>query len=349
MIRPGPDASDGDVAGAPAAAATRLSLKPLSIDGARAQLRGFLQRPEAGAAISLAILFAALALTTSEFLSVGNLSLVARGFSFVAIAAIGQALVIMTGGIDLSVGSVMGLAGVSAAWLSAHGYSPVIAILGALAAAAVVGLFNGILVAKFLVPAFMVTLASLSIARGLVIAITGGVPIQGFSSSVRFLGQGYWLGIPMPVWAMLVLAVAFTLLLNRTRFGWYVYAIGGNEDATRLSGIRVDRVKLGVYVLAGILAGFGGLLLTARLGVGDSTAGLGYELDVIAATVIGGTSLRGGIGNVVGVIYGAALLAVVRNGLVLTGVTEYWQQIVIGGVIALAVLIDRFRVGRSTA
>jgi ribose/xylose/arabinose/galactoside ABC-type transport system permease subunit len=139
-----------------------------------------------------------------------------------------------------------------------------------------------------------------------------------------------------------------TLILTRTRFGWYVYAVGGNEDATRLSGVRVDRIKVGVYLMAGLLGGFAGLLLTARLGVGDSTAGLGYELDVIAAAVIGGTSLRGGIGNVVGVIYGAALLAVVRNGLVLTGVTEYWQQIVIGGVIAAAVLIDRFRVGRST-
>jgi ribose transport system permease protein len=349
MTRPRPDGTPGDAAGVEAVPALRWTASLPSVSSLRALGRTFLQRPEAGAAMSLAILFLALAVTTNEFLAVGNLTLVARAFSFVAIAAVGQALVILTGGIDLSVGSVMGLAGVAAAWLASHGNPTVVVIGGAILAGVIVGLFNGMLVAKFAVPAFMVTLATLSIARGLVIAITGGVPISGLPPAVSFLGQGFWLGIPMPVWALAVLALVMTLVLTRTRFGWYVYAIGGNEDATRLSGIRVHRVKIGVYLLAGMLAAFAGLLLTARLGVGESTAGLGYELDVIAATVIGGTSLRGGIGNVVGVIYGAALLAVVRNGLVLVGVTEYWQQIAIGGVIAIAVLIDRFRIGRSTA
>lgn len=349
MTQSGRNENEADVTAPSATIAPRWRGQPPSLGDMRGTARGILERPEAGAAISLAILFVVLAVTTSNFLSVGNLTLVARSFSFVAIAAIGASLIIMTGGIDLSVGSVMGVAGVSGAWLSAQGHPGAVVILGALAAGAAIGLFNGLIIAKFAVPAFMVTLATLSIGRGLVIAITDGVPIQVLPGPVTFLGQGFWLGIPLPVWTMLVLAVLVTLLLTRTRFGWYVYATGGNEDATRLCGIRVDRVKIGVYLLAGLLAGVGGLLLTARLGVGDTTAGLGYELDVIAAAVIGGTSLRGGIGNVVGVIYGAALLAVVRNGLVLTGVTEYWQQIVIGGVIATAVLIDRFRVGRSTA
>lgn len=308
----------------------------------------FLRSPESGALISVVLLGLFLTLRTEQFLTVGNLTFVARGFSFIAIAAMGQAFVIITGGIDLSVGSVMGLAGVTAAFLSSNEYGTALSLLAVLGVGVAIGSVNGFLVAKVKLAPFIVTLGMLSVGRGMVYVVTGGWPVQGFTDSLLFLGQGMVLGVPMPVWIMLVLMVILIWVLGKTTFGWYVYAIGGNEEATRLSGVPVDRVKISVYILGSLLAAIGGFLLTARLGVGETTAGLGYELDVIAAAVIGGISLQGGKGSVFGVVFGAALMGVLRNGLVLLGVTSFWQQIVIGAVIVLAVLVDRLRV-RSEA
>ncbi len=307
----------------------------------------FLRNPEAGALFAVLGLGILLTLANENFLTTSNLALVARGFSFVAIAGIGEALVIMTAGIDLSVGSVMGLAGIVAALLSSQGYGTVVSILGAVVVGVVFGLFNGVLVARAKMAPFIVTLGTLGIGRGFVYVITGGWPLQGYSKSALFLGQGYMLGIPTPVWIMIILLIVWHWILRRTTFGWYIYSIGGNEEAARLSGVPVNRVKTLVYVMAGLMAAIGGFLLTARLGLGEATAGLGYELDVIAACVIGGVSLSGGEGNVLGVVLGAALMGLLRNGLALLGVSGYWQQIVIGGVIVLAVLIDRIRIARS--
>ncbi|MFV0406736.1 MAG: ABC transporter permease [Propioniciclava sp.] len=310
-------------------------------------VHALLARPEAGAAGVLVLLVIALSFLSPQFLTAGNLMLVARSFSFTAIAALGACLVILTSGIDLSVGSVMGLAGVSAGLLAASTGNTALGIVVGLALAAVVGLLNGFLSAFVGLAPFMVTLGMLSVVRGSIVGITGGMPVQGFTEPLLFLGQGYWLGVPVPVWIMIVLAVLMAWVLRSTKLGWYIYSIGGNEEASRLSGVRVVRVKIAVFTLAGLLAGVGGILMTSRLGVGESTAGVGYELDVIAAAVIGGTSLAGGKGNIVGVIWGAALMGVVRNGLVLLGVTAYWQQITVGAFIVLAVLIDRLRGGRT--
>jgi ribose transport system permease protein len=307
----------------------------------------FWRNPEAGALFAVILLSVALTLANDNFLTASNLTLVARSFSFVTIAGIGVAMVMITGGIDLSVGSVMGLAGVVAAFLSSRGYDTAVAILGALAAGAAIGLVNGVLVARAKMPPFIVTLGTLGIGRGLVYVITGGWPLQGFSEQALFLGQGYIAGIPTPVWIMLGLLVFWHFVLKKTTYGWYIYSIGGNEEASRLSGVPVMRIKTLVYVVAGIMGATAGFLLTARLGLGEASSGLGYELDVIAACVLGGVSLAGGEGNVVGVVLGAALMGLLRNGLALLGVSGYWQQIVIGCVIILAVLMDRVRISQS--
>ena len=304
---------------------------------------GFLRRPEAGAILSLVVLAVLLSIATTQFLTFGNLTLVARGFAFTAIAAMGAFLVILTGGIDLSVGSVMGLAGLTTAILGANGTPVPVAILTGVLAGLAVGMINGVLTARLALAPFMVTLGMLSVVRGTAVAFTGGTPVQGIPEEIKYLGQGYIIGVPVPVWIMIILGVVLTAVMKRTTFGAYVYAIGGNEEAARLSGVRVRRVKIAVYGVAGMLGAIGGLLLTARLGVGESTSGTGYELDVIAAVVIGGTSLSGGKGSIAGAIWGAALLGVVRNGLVLLGVSDFWQTISIGAVIIVAVLIDRYR------
>jgi len=312
-------------------------------------MQRLMRSPETGVLWAVLALGLGLTLSSEHFLTLSNLALVTRGFSFIAIAGLGASMVIITSGIDLSAGSVMGLAGIIAAFLSARGAGTVVAILGALAVGALVGLLNGFLISKAKMAPFIVTLGTLGIARGFVYVVTGGWPLQGFTDTALALGQGFILQIPVPVWIMLVLLFFWNWVLRRTTFGWYVYSIGGNEEAARLSGVPVDRVKILVYVLAGVMAALGGFLLTARLGLGECSAGLGYELDVIAACVIGGVSLDGGEGNVLGVVLGAALMGLLRNGLALLGVSAFWQQIVIGSVIIFAVLVDRIRVSRAAS
>jgi ribose/xylose/arabinose/galactoside ABC-type transport system permease subunit len=277
----------------------------------------------------------------STFLSWSNLSQVIRALSFIAIMAVGQSPVIISGGIDLGVGSLLGLTGVMTAVLLTLGMNITVTVFAGLAVGLVSGLLNGLIITKAKLPPFIVTLGSMSMMRGLAFAMTGGETIRSLPPEFLALGQGTIVGIPVPIVLMGVVALIVGYLLKASTWGRYVYAIGGNEQASVYSGVNVNRIKLTVYALSGLCAGIAGVLFTARFGVGQSTAGLGYELDVIAAAVIGGISLTGGRGTILGAIMGSLLMGILRNGLVLLNVSPYWQQFAIGVVIILAVIMDR--------
>jgi len=293
-----------------------------------------------GTFLGLVGLCVALSLLTPHFLSVSNLLNVMEQTTINAVIALGMTVVILTAGIDLSVGSLVALAGVVlASALQAGAPMPVAAAAGVLVGAAC-GLVNGGLVTLGRLPPFIATLGMMSVARGAALVYTEGRPISGFDAGFRVLSTGRVLGIPLPVLLTVVVYVAGHLLLTRTRFGRYVYAIGGNEEATRLSGVPVRFHKTMVYVLSGAASGLAAVLLTARLNSAQPIAGIMYELDAIAATVIGGTSLMGGSGTLLGTLIGALIMGVLRNGLNLLGVSSFLQQIVIGAVIIVAVLVD---------
>ncbi len=277
----------------------------------------------------------------STFLNWSNLSQVIRALSFIAIMAVGQSPVIISGGIDLAVGSLLGLTGVVTAVLLTMGVNITLTIFAGLVVGLTSGLINGVIITKAKLPPFIVTLGSMSMVRGLAFAITGGETIRSLPPEFLTIGQGSILEIPIPIVMMAVVALVVGYFLRSSTWGRYVYAIGGNEQAALYSGVNVDRVKLIVYGLCGLCAGIAGVLFTSRFGVGQSTAGLGYELDVIAAAVIGGISLSGGRGTILGAIIGSLLMGILRNGLVLLNVSPYWQQFAIGVVIILAVILDR--------
>jgi ribose transport system permease protein len=306
-----------------------------------------LTRPATAAVIAVVALCIVMSFVSPAFPTYSNFAFTARSFSFIAIAAIGQLTVIITKGIDISVGSVMGLAGIVTAMTSASGAPPLVAMLAGLGAGALVGIINGYLISYLGLTAFMVTLGALNIVRGVDVVITQGMPVSGMSTDLKFLGMGYIAGVPAPVVVMIVIAIIWSIVMSRTVFGRHVYAIGGNESAANLAGVRVKAVKFAAYVVCSLMAAIAGILLTARLGVGQPTAGTGYELNIIAATVIGGASFFGGIGNVFGAVMGAALLGLVVNAMALAGVDAFWQQIVIGGVIVLAVIIDKIRAPKA--
>lgn len=286
----------------------------------------------------------AMSLATDRFLTFDNLFSVFRSFSFVGIMAIGMCLVIIAGGIDLSVGSVFAFAGVISALAMTDWGMPVpVAFLIGAVAGIVFGLLNGILITKLKLPPFIATLGTLSVARGLSYALSGGYPIPNIPESFKFIGIGYVGPIPTPVILLVILGIIFSLLLNKTIIGRRIFAVGGNEEAARVSGINTHKIKIIVYTLSGLLAAIAGMATVARLGVGQSTAGIGYELDTIAAVIIGGASVSGGVGTVLGAILGAAIMGVLKNGLVLLNVSAYWQQTVIGTVIILAVTLDLMR------
>ncbi|MGE0455244.1 MAG: ABC transporter permease [Vicinamibacteria bacterium] len=293
-----------------------------------------------GTFLGLVGLCVALSLLTPHFLSVSNLLNVMEQTTINAVIALGMTVVILTAGIDLSVGSLVALAGVVlASALQSGAPMPVAAAAGVLVGAAC-GLLNGGLVTLGRLPPFIATLGMMSVARGAALVYTEGRPISGFDAGFRVLSTGRVLGVPLPVLLTIVVYVAGHLLLTRTRFGRYVYAIGGNEEATRLSGVPVRFHKTMVYVLSGAASGLAAVLLTARLNSAQPIAGIMYELDAIAATVIGGTSLMGGSGTLLGTLIGALIMGVLRNGLNLLGVSSFLQQIVIGAVIIVAVLVD---------
>jgi ribose transport system permease protein len=277
----------------------------------------------------------------STFLNFSNISQVLRALSFIAIMAVGQSVVIISGGIDLAVGSVLGLSGIVTAILLTMGVPVPLAILAGLLVGFLSGFANGLLITEAKLPPFIATLGMLSIARGLAYGITGGETIRNLPQEFIFIGQGEILHIPIPIIILILFSALIAYFLKLTRWGRYAYAIGGNEEASIYSGVKVHSMKLLFYSLCGFSAGLAGVLYVARFGVGQSTAGLGYELDVIAAAVIGGISLSGGRGTILGAVLGSVLMGILRNGLVLLNVSAYWQQVAIGAVIIIAVILDR--------
>jgi ribose transport system permease protein len=302
-----------------------------------------------GPLIGLIILVVVLSIMSPFFLTVNNLLNVFQQISVLSILALGSTAVIITGGIDLSVGSVLGLAGVVLGWVTVTAGLPMwLAIIAALAVAAAVGMLNGVMITGGRLPPFIATLATLSIARGLALIVSDGRPLSGFPSWFRALSSFDLFGvIPLSVLLVLVLYVAGWAYLKYRPSGRALYAIGGNEEVARLSGLRVNREKLKVYTVAGLLSGVGGLVLASRLNSAQPNAGVAAELDVIAAVVIGGASLSGGSGTVGGTLVGALIIGVLRNGLNLLDVSSFWQRVVIGAVIAAAVMTDTLRQRRS--
>lgn len=290
--------------------------------------------------ISMCIL---LAIANKQFLAIDNLFSVARAISYIAIIAIGQCMVIVTGGIDLSVGSVFGFSGlITAVAISRWGLPIPLAIFIGLISGTFFGAFSGFTINKLKLPSFIATLGTMSIVRGFDYILTTGYPIQT-PPEFNWIGQIYVGPVPITVVYLLILAIIFSIFLNKTVMGRWIYATGGNETVAIMSGIPAERVKLLVYSITGFLAGFSGIVTTARLGVAQPTAGLGYEMDVIAAVIIGGASMTGGRGTILGTIIGGSIMGVLKNGLVLLNVSSYWQQTVMGFVIIIAVTIDQLR------
>lgn len=309
----------------------------------------------------LALFVAALAIMTNgNSIEPVNLVNVIRQVSAIGIIGVGMTFVIITLGIDLSVGSILGLSAVVAASLAqipggslvkfqGIDVPVIIAVLAGLAVGAFAGFINGVLIAKFRLAPFIATLGMMSIARGLAYIYTGdGRPFSGLKDDYNYLGQGYLFndpkqplsGIPLPVVLFIVVAIIATFLLSYTKFGRYTYAIGGNEVAARVSGIRIPRVTILIYTLSGLLAGLAGVLWSARIGSGNSTLGQGIELDAITAVIVGGTSFKGGIGKIWGTVVGALLIGVINNGLDLLNVSPFLQIVVKGCIIIVAIIID---------
>lgn len=278
---------------------------------------------------------------SERFLTTSNLLNIALQTSIVAIIAIGMTFTILTSGIDLSVGSVMALSGALAVGLAVkQGLGTFTGIGLALLAGSAVGGVNGLLIVKGKMPPFVATLAMLAVARGLTLVYTDGRPIAGIDDAFIFLGNGSVLGLPMPVFILLVVLIIAVIILRYTHFGMYVYATGGNEEISRLAGISTARTTVLVYVISGFTAALGGILLVARLWSAQPNAAVGWELDAIAAPVLGGVSLFGGVGGVTGTVVGAFILGVLSNGLNLMGVPSFYQQIIKGVVLILAIMLD---------
>lgn len=302
--------------------------------------------------LALGLMVAALALTTDSFFTVGNGLNVLQQICVNLCLSIGMTMIIVSGGIDLSVGSMLAFSGAVAAGALTKGFAvpgtdllieftTSGAILIAIAVGAVLGWFNGVAITRFKLPPFVATLGMLSVARGLTMLWTGGFPINNLGDEFGYMGTGRLLGVPMPVWIAGSLVAIFMVVMKRTQFGRQVYAVGGNERAATLSGLNVNRIKTLVYTLGGALAGMAGLLVTSKLNSAQPNAGMSYELDSIAAVVIGGTSLNGGRGTIIGTVLGCLIIGVLNNGLVLLGVSAVWQQVIKGLVILVAVAVDK--------
>lgn len=293
-----------------------------------------------GLLAGLILVSVALALLRPHFVTAGNLITVVRQISLNGILAVGVTHVLLTGGVDLSLGSVVALAGVVAAGFAHPGDWPLIVpLMAGVLTGTTCGLLNGVAVTKGRVAPFIVTLGMMTIARGLALVISHGKPVSNLSPAFTRLG-GDWSGFPIPVLILLAIAAGSWVFLGNTRLGRYIYAVGGNESAARAAGIRVEAVKTFAYALCGAMAGLAGVVLAARITTGQPNAGVAYELDAIAAAVIGGTSLSGGAGGIGGTLLGALLMGVINNGLDLLNVSSYYQQIVKGLIIVGAVWLD---------
>lgn len=277
------------------------------------------------------------------FLRSANIINIFRQVAVIGTLALGVTLIIITAGIDLSSGSVVALVGVITATLAAPGNSIFLAIIIGLVIGAVCGLINGAIIAKTGIPPFIATLGMMTAARGSALLFTGGKPVSNISESFLYLGAGKIGPLPVPVLIFLLMGLITHIILRKTKFGKTIYSIGGNIQAAKLCGINVNKVLVIVYGYAGIMSAVGGIILTARVSSGNPTSGLAYELDAIAATVIGGTSLTGGVGLISGTIIGALIIGVLNNGLTLCGVSPNWQQIIKALIIVGAVTIDTYR------
>jgi len=300
-----------------------------------------------GMLLVLIVLFVVLSFTAPNFLETVNMLNVLKQVSITAIIAAGMTLVILTGGIDLSVGSILALSGVISVILVENGTNVFVAMFIGIAIGYFAGLINGFFTAKTKLPSFIVTLGSMTYLRGIAYVISGGAPIVLTSSTFKFFGAGQILGIPTPVYIMLLVYFVMFIVLKYTMFGRHVYAIGGNEEAARLTGIKVERNLLQVYGISGLMAGLAGVVLAARLYSGQPNAGIAIELDAIAGVILGGTSFTGGVGRIQMTIIGVLIMGFIGNGLTLLDVGYYWQQIVKGLVIVLAVLLDRLQMQRN--
>jgi len=302
--------------------------------------------------IALVVLCIILSILSDKFFTADNGLNVLRQIAVNICIATGMTLIVLTAGIDLSVGSVLALCGAVTAGLLKNGieipagnlfigFTVLGAVLGGILLGSLLGWFNGFTITKFKVPPFVATLAMLTIARGFTMLYTKGHPISNLGESFAFIGTGWFLGIPVPVYIAAIVVLLAVFVTQKTKMGRYIYAIGGNEQAAKLSGINIKKVKIKVYAMAGALAALGGIIVTSRLDSAQPNAGISYELDAIAAVVIGGTSLSGGRGSVWGTVMGAIIIGVLNNGLVLLNVSPFWQQVVKGSVILLAVIIDK--------
>lgn len=295
--------------------------------------------------IGLVLFSIVISFLSDRFMTGSNIFNILRQTSYNAVIAVGMTFVILTGGIDLSVGSTFAFSGAIAAFLIGSGYPPIVAVVAALLVGVLIGMSTGFIISKGRLQPFIVTLAMMTIFRGATLVFTDGKPISaGYElNAEKFsaIGNGYTFGVPNPILIMILVVGVGYFILKHTTIGRYVYAIGGNEDATKLSGVNVHRVKLFVYGVSGMLAALSGVIITARLASAQPTAGSGYELDAIAAVVLGGTSLAGGVGSVFGTIVGALIIGILNNALNLLNVSPYYQLLAKGIVILVAVLLDQ--------
>lgn len=289
----------------------------------------------------LLIEVAAFALLSSHFMTNSNVINILRQVSYTGVSAVGMFMIILLGDIDLSVGSIYALVGVLCAYMFKSTESIALTILVALGVGAVVGIFNGVITSRFAIPSFVTTLAAMSICRGIAFILTNGKSIGVMDSRFTFLGSGYvFKNVPVPIISMIVVLAIGFFLMSFTRFGRHIYACGGNDTAAKWSGLKTKRIKTIVFIIAGVFNGFAALTLAGRLGGGLPMAGNGAEMDVITAVVLGGTSMTGGRGKLWGVITGVLIIGVLTNGLTMIHVSMYWQQVIKGIIIVVAVVMD---------
>jgi ribose transport system permease protein len=310
----------------------------------------FLEMVRANLGIMIVIVLVGLVLSflSPVFLSPYNLRTVLLEITTNTYIALGMALVMILGGIDLSVGSIVAMSGTLTVGFMVLNHQPMgLAVTLGLAVGAAIGLVNGLIVAFFKIPSFIVTLAMLNVARGVAYVYSGGRSTRMMTPAFTNIGSGYLWVFPLPVLYMVVLIVIFVVVLNRTKFGTYIYAIGGNRESARLSGVPIKKVEIATFTISGVLAAFAGLVLSARMFSGQPSVGVGYELDAIAACVLGGVSMAGGVGRISGTIFGAIVIGIISNGLNLVNVSSFWQLIVKGIIILIAVIIDSQKGNRN--
>ena len=300
-----------------------------------------------GIIIAFLVLAAFFTITSDKFLTSSNIINILRQISINALLAYGMTFVILIGGIDLSVGSILGVSGVLSVTLAVNGMNYIVAMIIGILVGILFGMLNGACIALGKLPAFIVTLATMEIGRGLAYIITGGTSCRYDNDFFNEIGNGYVGIIPIPVIIMVVIGIVCAVSLSKTKFGRHVYAVGGNREAARFSGIKTQKVELLVYTICGMLSGVAGIVLSSRLVGAQPTAGDGYELDAIAAVVLGGTSMTGGVGTIGGTVIGALIIGTLNNGLNLLDVSSYWQRVCKGIIILIAVYIDAVKKDKS--